>query len=123
MHGIAPAGPVVMQAGERMRLVQANGRLNGPATQQVDRPRIEQMVAWTRNEAVFDDVSLLDAVTEMNRYSRTPIVLLGDASLSQLRVSGLYRTGDSAGFARAVASLHGLVVRERGGRLELAPPQ
>ncbi|MBT9491825.1 MAG: FecR domain-containing protein [Paucibacter sp.] len=118
-QGIAPAKPVLMQPGERIRLVKSNGS----ASQQVDRPHIEQMVAWKRSEAVFDDVSLLDAVTEMNRYNRTPIVLLGDASLAQLRVSGLYRTGDSAGFARAVAALHGLNMREHGGRLELAPPQ
>lgn len=117
-QGIAPAKPVLMQPGERIRLVKSNGS----ASQQVDRPHIEQMVAWKRSEAVFDDVSLLDAVTEMNRYNRTPIVLLGDASLAQLRVSGLYRTGDSAGFARAVAALHGLHMREHGGRLELALP-
>ena len=122
-EGIAPVKPVLMQAGERMRLVKADGMSNGPAIQQLDRPRIDQVVAWRRNEAVFDDVSLLDAVAEMNRYNRTPIVLLGDASLPKLRVSGLYRTGDSAGFAWAVAALHGLHVQEREGRLELTSPQ
>ena len=121
-HGIAPAVPVLMQAGERMRLVSA-GKSTGHATQQLDRPRIDQVIAWRRSEAVFDDVSLLDAVAEMNRYNRTPIVLLGDASLPKLRVSGLYRTGDSAGFAWAVAALHGLHVQEREGRLELTSPQ
>ena len=122
-NGVAPAGPLAMQAGERMRLVKAAGGSNAPATEQVDRPRIEQVTAWTRNQAIFDDASLADAVAEMNRYNRTPIVLVGDASLAKLRVSGQYRTGDSAGFARAVAALHGLVVREDGGRLELASPQ
>ena len=121
--GVAPAAPVLMQAGERIRLAKANGGSAGPVTQQVDRPRIEQMVAWKRSEVIFDDVSLPDAVAEMNRYSRTPIVLIGDASLSRLHVSGLYRTGDSTGFAQAVAALHGLGMRERDGRLELAPPQ
>lgn len=122
-NGVAPAGPLAMQAGERMRLVKAAGGSNAPATEQVDRPRIEQVTAWTRNQAIFDNASLADAVAEMNRYNRTPIVLVGDAALAELRVSGLYRTGDSAGFARAVAALHGLVVREDGGRLELASPQ
>lgn len=121
--GIAPAKPVLMQAGERMRLAKEGGRSMAPATQKIDRPRMDQVVAWRRNEAVFDDVSLRDAVAEMNRYNRTPIVLVGDASLAQLRVSGLYRTGDNASFAQAVALLHGLVVREQGGRLELASPQ
>ncbi|MBA4343128.1 MAG: iron dicitrate transport regulator FecR, partial [Methylibium sp.] len=36
-----------------------------------------------------------------------------------LRVSGAFRTGDSVGFVRAVAVLHGLVVRELPDELEL----
>ncbi len=120
--GIAPVKPVLMQAGERIRLIGSGNGSEAPAAQQLDRPRIEPLLAWKRSEAVFDDVSLAEAVAEMNRYHRTPIVLLGDASLFQLRVSGLYRTGDSAGFARAVAALHGLVVQEQGGRLELSSP-
>jgi transmembrane sensor len=118
--GAVPA-PVVMQPGERVRFKAAAGAASA-ALPQVDRPRIEQVVAWKRNEAIFEDVSLAEAVAEMNRYSRTPIVLLGDAAASGLRVSGQYRTGDNAGFARAVAALHGLAVREQEGRLELAGP-
>jgi transmembrane sensor len=57
----------------------------------------------------------------VNRYSRTPIVMVGDETLFHRRVSGLFRTGDSAGFARAVAALHGPVVHERQDCLELAP--
>jgi transmembrane sensor len=30
----------------------------------MDRPRIEQVIAWKRDEAVFDDVSLAEAVAE-----------------------------------------------------------
>lgn len=120
--GIAPAGPLDMQAGERMRLVKAVGGANSPATEQVDRPHLEQVTAWTRSQAIFEDASLADAVAEMNRYNRTPIVLVGNTDLSMLRVSGQYRTGDSVGFAHAVAELHGLVAREREGRLELASP-
>ncbi|MGM9484939.1 FecR family protein [Roseateles sp. NT4] len=118
--GATAAQPVLMQAGERVRMARAKAGSSAPSLQ-VDRPRIEQMLAWKRNEALFDDVSLTDAVAEMNRYSRTPIVLLGN--LSGPRVSGLYRVGDSLGFARAVAALHGLTLKESAGRLELAAPQ
>ena len=72
---------------------------------------------------MFDGVSLPDAVAEMNRYSRTPIVLLDPSGLAKLQISGIYRTGDTAGFANAVAALHGLDVREHAGRLELSKPQ
>lgn len=118
-RGAAPAKPVLMQPGERMRLERASGGANGPVAQQVDRPRIEELVAWKRSEVVFDDVSLSEAVAEMNRYNRVPIVVSGLVAASGLRVSGQYRTGDSSSFAQAVAALHGLSVRDRDGRLEL----
>jgi transmembrane sensor len=120
--GIAPSKPLPMRAGDRVRLVKRAGNPAEPATEQVDRPSIDQVTAWRRSEAVFDDEALADAVADMNRYSRTPIVLV-DASLATLRVSGMYRTGDSAGFVRAVAALHGLEARETNGRLELTRPQ
>lgn len=122
-EGLAPAGPVAMQAGQRIRLARAPGNATAATSQTLDRPRIDEVMAWRRSEAVFDDVSLADAVAEMNRYDRTPIALVGDGSLVTLRVSGSYRTGDNAGFARAVATLHGLIVREHEGRLELSASQ
>ena len=120
--GLAPAEPVQMNAGDRVRLAGTSATQGGPPKEQLDRPRIDQLLAWKRNEAEFDDVSLADAAAEMNRYSRTPIVLMGDAALSQLRISGRFHTGDSAGFARNVCAVHGLMLQERDGRFELTLP-
>lgn len=117
--GIAPEHAVSMQPGERFQLGQKGTAM---AVARVDRPDVAQVTAWKRSEAVFEDTSLVDAVAEMNRYNRTPVVLVDGLSSAGLRVSGLYRTGDSRGFARAVAALHGLQVRERDGRLELEKP-
>jgi transmembrane sensor len=119
-NGLVPDRPLVMQAGERVRLVSGGAAPSAPS---VDRPDMDQVVAWKRSEAVFDGASLSDAVAEMNRYSRTPIVVVGNSAIENLRVSGLYRTGDNAGFARAVATLHGLNMSERQGRLELTKAQ
>lgn len=116
----AGAGPVVMTAGERVRV---DGAMAAPRTSKVrvDRSSLDRAVAWTRGEASFDDVTLNEAVAEMNRYSSKPIVIVHADRLKALRVSGLFRTGDSVSFARAVAALHGLDVREHSDRLELAP--
>ncbi|MGN6827006.1 FecR family protein [Paucibacter sp. M5-1] len=116
----AIAQPIVMAAGDRLRVRSDQGGHRSPlpaAAPALDRPRMDQLLAWRRGEAVFADLSLLEAVTEMNRYSSTPIVLA--AGLSDLRVSGQYKTGDSEGFARAVAELHGLAVKAHAGRIEL----
>jgi transmembrane sensor len=120
--GLAPAKPLLLQPGERVRLTRAAaGPSASAATLQVDRRRIDLAVAWKRSEAVFDDTSLADAVAGMNRYSRTPIVLVEAGALTERHVSGVYRTGDNAGFVRAVAALHGLVLHARQDHLELAP--
>ncbi len=111
--GQSPAQQVVIRPGERLSL----GRRDAPAT--VDKPRIEQITAWRRGEASFNDVSLEEAVAEMNRYNRVPIVL-ADKALAARRVSGVFHTGDNLAFAQAVAALHGLTVNERQERLELA---
>jgi transmembrane sensor len=116
---VAPARALLMSPGERLRLAKPTGGA-APTTQQLDRPRLDQVVAWKRSEALFENATLAEAVAEMNRYSRTPIVLMDDLADSGWRVSGQYRAGDNAGFAHAVAALHGLVVREGQGRLELA---
>jgi len=81
---------------------------------------MDQVLAWKRGEASFDNVSLLEAVEEMNRYDRVPIVVTG-AALTERRVSGVFKTGNNASFADAVARLYGLVVRNHGDRLELVP--
>uniref|UniRef100_UPI0037C8FD1B FecR family protein n=1 Tax=Roseateles sp. TaxID=1971397 RepID=UPI0037C8FD1B len=115
--GTVLAAPVTMAPGERVQLC---GSVRAVALQ-VDRPRMDQLLAWKRGEAIFDDASLLEAVAEMNRYSAMPIRLASSGGLGGLRVSGSFRTGDSVGFVRAVAVLHGLVVRELPDGLELVP--
>jgi transmembrane sensor len=110
--GAERSPPILMQPGQRMRMPNAGGAL-------VDQPRMDPLVAWKRGEAVFDNVALEEAVAEMNRYSRTPIVLVGAPALVGRRVSGQFRTGDNASFARAVAALLGLTLSEPPGRLEL----
>ncbi len=121
-NALAPQQPVLMQAGERLLLDRGSSPAASGVVARLDRPNVVRVLAWKQNEAVFDDTSLADAVAEMNRYNRTPIVLLDGLASAGLSVSGLYRTSDSTGFANAVAALHGLNVREQGGRLELSKP-
>jgi len=119
---VAPERTISMKAGDRLRLDQHPGSA-GTAAPTMDRPNVDQVTAWKRSEAVFDAAMLRDAVAEMNRYSRTKIVLVDGLGDSNLRVSGLYHTGDNAGFAHAVAHLHALKVKEEAGRLELGKAQ
>ncbi len=121
-RAVQPVPPRQLTPGERVRFVQPAAR-SPAALVQVDRPNLERALAWQRSEVALDKAALSDAINEMNRYSRTIIVLSGPPELADLRVTGLYRAGNSEGFARAVAALHGLTLRERSGRLELSKPQ
>lgn len=113
---------VVMTPGDRLRVGQASVENRRPAAAgaHVDRPSLDEVLAWKRGVAVLNDVSLADAIAEMNRYSRVQISLGDSDVLRALRVSGAFHTGDNEAFAQAVAALHGLVVRRRDGGLELA---
>lgn len=112
----APAEPavsnaVVLAPGQRLTL-----STDRPAT--LDRPDIERATAWQRGLISLDQMSLADAVAEMNRYSRLTIEI-GEGA-SDVRVSGVFQAGDSVEFARALAKTHGLAIREEPERIVIS---
>ena len=62
---------------------------------------IEKEISWREGLIIFEDESLADAVAEVNRYVRNPIVLQ-DERLRQIRVSGAFRAGETAAFVEAL---------------------
>lgn len=80
-----------------------------------DQPDLAQVTAWQSGRAVFDDQPLAEAVAEMNRYTRRPVVI-ADEALAQMHLSGVYSTGDLEAFAQSVAVL-------LAARVELTPTQ
>lgn len=68
---------------------------------ELDRPSIETVTAWRRGRLEFDDMSLADAVAEMNRYS--PVKLRVERpDAAAILVKGAFRAGDTASFAAAM---------------------
>lgn len=75
--------------------------------------------SWTAGELTFQDVTLAEAVEELNRYSRDKIILADDAPRST-RVTGVFPAGAHDDFIAAAASLYGLEsVRRANGDIEL----
>lgn len=105
-----PREPFLMRAGERLTFEGAVAKLDTPPT--------DAMIAWRRGEVMLDKTTLADAVAEMNRYDDVTLVI-DDPSIAGLRVSGVYHTGDSDGFARTMARLHRLEVTRQEGRIYL----
>ncbi|MFG6417204.1 FecR family protein [Roseateles sp. DC23W] len=109
---------VALKPGDRLT-VQREAPASPAVEAKMDRPNIDRALAWQRHEASFDATPLSDAIAEINRYSRTRIAMSSEVQEAHYLISGVYRTGDSAAFANAVAMLYGLNVREVDGRIEL----
>lgn len=85
----------------------------------LDRPILQQVIAWQSGELVFNATSLPEAVREMNRYSEHQILLEGPG-IDSLHIGGLFQAGESVAFARAASETFGLDMREDGDRIILS---
>ena len=74
--------------------------------------------AWHSGRIAFEDVALEQALSEFNRYTRTPVVVR-DASLAGLRVTGLFRIGETEALLRALDSAFGIRADHRATVIEL----
>ena len=118
-------GPVSVMPGERsgrqqQRRVLPGQRLVFTADQVVreERPMMAQAVAWRHGRLAFFEQPLAQAVAEMNRYTRRPIVIL-DPAVGRLQVSGNYSVGDPEAFATSLSVLLPVEVGLERGRVTL----
>lgn len=79
-----------------------------------------QIEAWREGLVVFADTPLAEAVAELNRYAPHALVVK-DARAGALRISGAFRTGESATFAEALETSFPVQAVTRGdGTIELS---
>jgi len=79
---------------------------------------------WREGRLHFDAAPLTEAVAEMNRYRKTPIVI-ADAGAERLRISGVFDTGEASSFLEALPLSQPVrVVRQEGVvRIETRGPR
>lgn len=103
----------------RIRVLDDGERLTmSGATTKIDRPNLASLIAWQTGQAVFDNCALAAAISEMNRYSNTKLEI-DDPRIANMKVSGVYRVGDNAGFARALSHLLPVEARIGDDRIAL----
>lgn len=91
----APAQtPTMLQAGEVLRASADRAQVSRD-------PGIEKDISWREGLIIFEDESLADATAELNRYVQRPVVLQDDR-LRRIRISGAFRTGETAAFVEAL---------------------
>jgi transmembrane sensor len=62
-----------------------------------------QTTAWENGEVVFENDTLATVVARINRYARQGVVI-ADPETSQLRISGVFHTGDIDGFVSTIVA-------------------
>ena len=110
--------------GKRLRLTadqairfDRKGQPVAPATP----ARASYVEDWRQGRVSFYRTPLREAVGEMNRYSQTPIVL-DDEAVGNLSVDGVFETGDTVAFAKALRDLRGIRIRQGAQAWHLASP-
>ena len=82
---------------------------------------LEQATAWQAGRLVFEGHSLANVVDDLNRYSRTRI-LLGDGTLESIKITGVFKTGDNQKVVQTLKSYFNIrVARDSNGNLVLFP--
>lgn len=76
-------------------------------------PQVEHEISWREGMIFFEDETLEQATSEVNRYVQTPIILR-DERLKEIRISGAFRTGETGAFIEALQAEFPVRVVERG---------
>lgn len=116
----ARAGVGKLEAGEQLSVSASGETRIGPAN-------TERATAWQSHQIVFDDEPLMSAIERINRYSKDRLEL-ADGVVAALRISGVFRTGNLAGFVETLtqylpvdAERHRDVILLRTRRQNVAP--
>ena len=109
-RGGAAAEVAVMTPGEQL--------VASPAGMLVNRANVSELVSWQSGRVRFDNMRLAEAVAEMNRYSRTRIVI-DDQAAADIRITGAFRTGQSYSFAQTIGEAFPIDVEQNGEVIRL----
>lgn len=84
--------------------------MTGAAAPEVRPARVELVTSWRNGILDFRAATLADAVDEINRYSTTQVVL-ADEEMGELRVNGVFRTGQVTTFVNAMRDVYAIDAR------------
>ena len=96
--------PLFLSAGDSFR---SRGAVL--SVERFDRSSTDRLLAWTQGEVLFEGETLLEAVTELNRYNRRKLHI-GDGSIAGLRIGGRFDATDIDAFVTSLHRLFGIRV-------------
>nr|WP_255696959.1 FecR domain-containing protein [Sandaracinobacteroides sayramensis] len=92
--------------------------LSHPGELEITRSVEAKELLWREGLVEFDRTTLGEAVAEMNRYSARPI-LIDDARIAGLEISGLFRTSRPERFVALLSEVYPVQAVREGDRIHL----
>ena len=88
------------------------------------RPDLNEVLAWTRQQIVFDHRPIAEVAAEFNRYNDVPIAI-ADTRIAAVRISGTFNVHAEKSFVRFLEGLPGVSASERGTEIvvDAGPPR
>jgi transmembrane sensor len=109
----AASKPLTLVAGQKMTLH------TGSKQSVVEQADMSRDLAWLEGRLIFEGETLEGAVAEVNRYTEAP-VKIGDASLKNLPISGMFKTSQPGRFVDALVSYYPIEAkRDSSGEVTL----
>jgi ferric-dicitrate binding protein FerR (iron transport regulator) len=104
-------GEILLAAGEQV-MVSAN-------TASQPRPAdLLAAIAWTQHKIVFHGAPLTDVVEEFNRYNSRKIVII-DANLMSMKISGVFSSADADSFLKFLRALPDISIDDTGANIRI----
>ncbi len=117
-HPAVPAAvvPVLVEAGRQLSVSPgAPAWDNSAQPERLSASEIDRRLAWREPRMQLAGTSLAEAVAVLNRENALQIVI-ADPTLGQLRLTGVYRLDDAAGFVHVLETYFGVAAaREADG--------
>jgi transmembrane sensor len=116
--GAQAEGEVFLTPGQQLVAKRQDGAralAHPPAAYFLRATDVEKVTGWRAGRVFIDDLSLVDAVAEMNRYSTVQIIV-AERLLRNLRVSGMFRAGQQDAFVAALEQYFPILAKRRGDR-------
>jgi transmembrane sensor len=118
-----PSGPQHADSGHAVRLTRGEElTYNNRLVSEVRPLNANRIQEWHVGRVAFEDFPLSQALAEFNRYTRTPIVIR-DASLAPLRVTGTFRIGETDALLHALNTAFGIRANPGVAAIELETAQ
>lgn len=106
--GVTPLADLV--AGEQAH-IDGSGQLAS-----LERVNVQEALAWTLERISFDNQTIADVASQLNRYNHVEIIVM-DPEIGDRRITGVLESQDVSAFIAFVRHLPGVAVEKRGTRV------